>query len=223
MVSDNPETFADLDGHCEPFCGLVAWVIQGVASEGGANFAANVGVGIAKGAGTFAVATGQSLVAGGQIGGGNPIAAVSTLMTPGPAALSPSNETQAKVSVATQLTLTGAALVADATAIGASAGLPETVSSTDFVVTPEGETIAVPDGASGPSSTRASGVEYQGGSGGKGMNDRVTGVRIMDANENQGPRVSYNNASGQKVDPVTGKTVSNSHPKAHMPLKPKGT
>jgi len=52
------------------------------------------------------------------------------------------------------------------------------------------------------------------------MNERVSGVRIMDANKNQGARVSYNNASGQKVDPATGRTVSNADPAAHIPLKP---
>ena len=59
---------------------------------------------------------------------------------------------------------------------------------------------------------------FQGGSGGKGMNERTTGVRIMDANANKGSRVNYMNKSGQTVDPLSGRTISNSDTRGHIPL-----
>jgi hypothetical protein len=90
----------------------------------------------------------------------------------------------------------------------------------DFVVTPRGEAIRVPTGASGPSTTRSAGVQYVGGAGGKGLNNRVTGVRIMEGNTNQGPRVVYMNRTGQTVDPVSGRTLSHSDPRAHHYLEP---
>jgi RHS repeat-associated protein len=34
MVSDNPETFSDLDGHCWPVCEVIAWVATHVAQVG---------------------------------------------------------------------------------------------------------------------------------------------------------------------------------------------
>ncbi len=60
---------------------------------------------------------------------------------------------------------------------------------------------------------------YQGGSGGKGMDKRTTGVRIMDAYSNQGRRVNYMNKNGQTLDPATGRTISNKDPRGHLPLK----
>jgi RHS repeat-associated protein len=94
----------------------------------------------------------------------------------------------------------------------------------DFVVTPKGEAISVPDGASGPNPTinkggNEVGFEFTGGSGGKGMDPRVDGVRIMDANANQGPRVNYMNESRQTVDPASGRTISNDDPRGHIPLE----
>lgn len=91
---------------------------------------------------------------------------------------------------------------------------------TDFVVNSKGEAVAIPDGAKGPSSpNKGSGMSYQGGSGGKGMSKNTTGVRIMDANNTQGRRVNYMNRSGQTVDPVSGKTISNKDPRGHIPYK----
>lgn len=60
---------------------------------------------------------------------------------------------------------------------------------------------------------------YKGGAGGKDMDKRVDGVRIMDANSNQGRRVNYMNQQGQTVDPKTGKTISNKDSRGHVPLK----
>jgi len=90
----------------------------------------------------------------------------------------------------------------------------------DFVVTPRGEAIRIPTGATGPTPTRAPGVQYTGGAGGKGLDSRVTGVRVMEGNSNQGPRAVYMNRSGQTVDPATGRTVPNADPRAHQYLEP---
>jgi len=49
------------------------------------------------------------------------------------------------------------------------------------------------------------------------MDSRVSGVRIMDANKNDPRRASYNNGK-QKVARKTGKTISDSHPEAHIPV-----
>ncbi len=91
--------------------------------------------------------------------------------------------------------------------------------SPDFVVTPKGEAIPVPQGATGPHATRSSGMQFTGGSGGHGMDTRVDGVRIMDANNNQGPRAVYMNRSGQTVNPATGRTTPKNHSAAHHYLK----
>ena len=53
------------------------------------------------------------------------------------------------------------------------------------------------------------------------MDKKVTGVRIMDANKNQGRRVNYtNNAkpTPQTVNPKTGTTISNKDPRGHIPI-----
>lgn len=41
----------------------------------------------------------------------------------------------------------------------------------------------------------------------------------MDANNNQGRRVNYMNASSQTVDPWTGRTISNNSPSGHIPIE----
>ncbi|MEJ7738918.1 MAG: DUF6443 domain-containing protein [Chitinophagaceae bacterium] len=90
--------------------------------------------------------------------------------------------------------------------------------ATDFVVNSKGEAVAIPNGAKGPSSpNKGTGMSYQGGNGGKGMDKKTTGVRIMDANSNQGRRVNYMNKSGQTVDNKTGKTIPNKDSRGHMP------
>jgi RHS repeat-associated protein len=98
--------------------------------------------------------------------------------------------------------------------LGAGGGDP----APDFVVNSSGEAVAIPDGATGPTPTKASGFQYTGGSGGKGMDERVDGVRIMDANSNQGRRVNYMNGQGQTVDPQTGQTISKQDPRGHLPF-----
>ena len=95
-----------------------------------------------------------------------------------------------------------------------------TSSSPNFLVTPKGEAIRSPSGAQGPFATRAPGAQYTGGSGGNGLSPRVTGVRIMQGNNNQGPRVIYMNKSGQSVVPQSGKTAPKNDPNIHHYLEP---
>ncbi|TGD57853.1 RHS repeat domain-containing protein, partial [Flavobacterium humi] len=96
------------------------------------------------------------------------------------------------------------------------------MTSPNFVVTTGGDAIPIPEGATGPTQPmRGTGMVYQGGSGGFGMDPRTTGVRIMDANANQGSRVNYmNNATPtpQTVNPATGRPISNSDPAGHIPI-----
>ncbi|WP_394347551.1 RHS repeat domain-containing protein [Pedobacter frigoris] len=102
----------------------------------------------------------------------------------------------------------------------AVAGVASTGKGTSFVVNSSGEAVAIPKGAMGPlSPEKGSGMVYKGGSGGSGMNNKVTGVRIMDANTTQGRRINYMNTQGQTVNPWTGRTISNSDPSGHLPFK----
>lgn len=92
-------------------------------------------------------------------------------------------------------------------------------SATDFVVTEKGTVIPIPDGATGPiNPKKGSGMTYEKGSGGKGMDKDVTGVRVMDPNRYQGRRANYMNRTGQTVDPKTGKTISNNDPRGHLTI-----
>jgi hypothetical protein len=94
-------------------------------------------------------------------------------------------------------------------------------------VTPKGDVIPVPKGATGPIPTRNNkGFQYTGGSGGSGLNSRVTSVRIMDPINPCGPSpgypggyVSYSNVFGQAVNPFTGQTLSRDNPLWHIPLR----
>jgi RHS repeat-associated protein len=83
------------------------WWNGGVARDGGVgNFAKNNGIGAAKGTGAFGFNTAKTGVALGQAANLNIPGAVSTMMTPLPKPLQPSNQTQAQASTATQITLT---------------------------------------------------------------------------------------------------------------------
>ncbi len=88
----------------------------------------------------------------------------------------------------------------------------------DFLVTSKGTSIPVPTGATGPHATRAPGVQFLGGQGGKGMDARVTGVRVMDETAHHRRRVIYMNKSGQTVSPTTGRTLRPDDPTAHIYL-----
>ena len=86
-----------------------------------------------------------------------------------------------------------------------------------IIVNSSGEAVVVPKGATPTEPNKGTGMVYQGGSGGTGMDKRTTGVRIMDPNSKQGRRVNYMNKDGQTVDPKTGKTISNDNPAGHKP------
>ena len=102
------------------------------------------------------------------------------------------------------------------------------VNSPDFVVTPNGDVIPVPKGATGPVDVvnpagNVTGQAYTGGSG--GANGQVSNVRIMDPTPPRGNSpgypngyVKYENSMGQGVDPNTGRTLPNSQ--SHFPLGP---
>ncbi len=101
-----------------------------------------------------------------------------------------------------------------------------------FVVSPGGDAIIVPRGASGPvpiinQGGRTTGFGYTGGSGGLGLDPRVSNVRIMDATLPRGPSpgypagyVNYQNIGGQSVNPFTGQTIAPNNPLWHIPLTP---
>jgi hypothetical protein len=101
----------------------------------------------------------------------------------------------------------------------------EVFHSPNFIVTPEGKAIVVPEGATGPVWVKnGKGFAYIGGKG--GSNEQVSVVRIMDPTEAklQGripayPKgyVKYENDINQGVDYVTGKTLSNK--KSHLSLE----
>jgi RHS repeat-associated protein len=92
----------------------------------------------------------------------------------------------------------------------------------DFIVTPKGDVVPVPKGATGPIPTRnGKGFQYIGGKGGNGLHSKVSGVRIMDPNSRYpGGRVTYMNSSSQTVNPYTGHTIPPSDPAWHRPLTP---
>jgi RHS repeat-associated protein len=89
-----------------------------------------------------------------------------------------------------------------------------------------GPSIVVPREASGPTAVRSgTGVKYTGGSGGNGLNGRVTDVRIMEptAPSRASPGypdgyASYGNGSGQTVNPSSGHTVAPADLAWHIPL-----
>lgn len=109
-----------------------------------------------------------------------------------------------------------------AIAVGAVRGQSASQSrGPSFVAASDGTVFPVPRGAIGPTPTRAPGMQFTGGSGGHGLDPRVSGVRFMDANANQGARAVYMNQTGQTVDPLTGRTVPPSDPAAHFYFNPK--
>lgn len=108
--------------------------------------------------------------------------------------------------------------------VGAADDVP--LHSPNFVVHPNGEIVPVPTGAIGPTPARTgSGFQFRGGSGGHGLDPRVTDVRIMDpvvGGKHPLPNgyVSYGNASGQTVNPWTGRTIDPGNPWWHWQWSP---
>ncbi len=94
----------------------------------------------------------------------------------------------------------------------------------DFVVTPKGEAIIVPDGATGPTLTdNGKGFQFTGGTGGHGLDPRTTDVRIMDPKTTgnyQYPNgyVSYSNGK-QAINPFSGKTIAKTDAMWHWGLQ----
>ena len=100
-----------------------------------------------------------------------------------------------------------------------------------FVVTPGGDAMPIPAGPNDPAPVvndagKTTGSGYSGGSGGVGMDPKVSDVRIMDPTPARGAApaypggyVSYGNRAGQTVNPQTGRTVPKNDPSAHIPLK----
>ncbi|WP_260426827.1 filamentous hemagglutinin [Burkholderia sp. Bp9142] len=98
-------------------------------------------------------------------------------------------------------------------------------SAPNFIVSPNGVAYPVPSGATGPTlANNGKGIQFQGGSGGNGLSPNTTGFRFMDP-ITSGPYQypygygSYNNASGQAVNPLTGKTIPKTDPMWHIPGK----
>jgi RHS repeat-associated protein len=87
----------------------------------------------------------------------------------------------------------------------------------NFIVTPRGKVFPLPANAvPGPLDSGKPGISWKGGPGGNGLDEDVVEFSIRDPNWNQGTRASYYNAYGQKIDPYTGRTLSNADPMAHM-------
>lgn len=170
-VRDNPASHADVDGHCWPVCDLVAklsgWASEGIATQGGKQFSQNVGIGALKGAGTFALNTGKTVVAAAQTVTGNPIGAVGTVMKSGPQALEPSNQTQAQVSTATQITLTVASVavpaLGEAEAASATTIAGETFTHYGFLADADSFTAGLRPGSFASTESGLTGSEAQSG------------------------------------------------------------
>jgi len=143
-------------------------------------------------------------------------AAVVAVITPGPGDAAAAAKIANRALDAGEVIAKNADVAADA-ASSAARNLPTPNRGPDFVVTPSGTAHPVPSGATGPTSTRAPGMQYTGGSGGPGMDSRTSGGRFMDATPYHNERVSYMNRSGQTVDPATGQTIPPNHPRAHIP------
>lgn len=100
----------------------------------------------------------------------------------------------------------------------------------DFLVSPGGDVIPVPKASTGPTQVvnapgRTTGTAFTGGSGGNGLDSRVSDVRVMNPTPPKGASpgypngyVTYQNKAGQGVNPQTGRTVPNSDPSRHIPL-----
>ena len=107
---------------------------------------------------------------------------------------------------------------ADAAAVAASAGRPRP----SGVTGPGGEDLAVvPEGGVGRLADNAKGLVYDVRPGTRGLDPRVIRVRVMDPTTRYpNGYVSYENASGQTIDPVTGRTVAPGDPYWHIEMEP---
>lgn len=98
--------------------------------------------------------------------------------------------------------------------------------SPSFIVKPNGETVIVPEGAEGPFPVESGkGFMFRGGSGGHGLSDSASDVRIMDpVTGGKYPKpngyASYLNRGGQTINPFTGQTVGKADPWWHWEFLP---
>src|SRR5262245_53564026 len=105
--------------------------------------------------------------------------------------------------------------------------IPSLPSAPDFVVTAGGDVIPIPRRARGPlPAQNGRGFRYVGGSGGYGLDSRVSEVRIMEPVPPRGQSpgypggyVTYSNAIGQSVNPYTSRTVAQADPTRHMSIQ----
>ncbi|MFE9814948.1 polymorphic toxin-type HINT domain-containing protein [Streptomyces sp. NPDC005773] len=91
------------------------------------------------------------------------------------------------------------------------------------VTGPGGESLPLPKGATGTPVATGKGWSYDIPAGTKGLDPRVTQVRVMDpvtTGKYQYPNgyVVYMNKAGQSVNPLTGQTVSKADPYNHIPI-----
>ncbi|MFD0026609.1 hypothetical protein, partial [Streptomyces sp. NPDC058382] len=93
----------------------------------------------------------------------------------------------------------------------------------DAVTGPGGEKLPLPKGAAGKAVATGKGSVYDIPAGTKGLDPRVTQVRIMDpvtTGKYQYPKgyVVYMNKAGQSVNPLTGQTVSKADAYNHIAI-----
>ncbi|HAP74492.1 MAG TPA: hypothetical protein DCR14_00225 [Acidimicrobiaceae bacterium] len=60
-------------------------------------------------------------------------------------------------------------------------------------------------------------MQFTFGSGGPGLDPKVTSVRVMDATTHHPNRIVYMNGQGQTVNPLNGRTIPKNDPWAHIP------
>ena len=206
-VQNNPATVGDPDGHCvEDLCigevVALSALTAYVASPAGQQLFHNAAASALNGADTLGRWIGSKI---------HPDNSGQSASTPATVPTSVPQGTPASTS---------------------QAGTVDTGPKPLIVVSPGGDAIPVPNGASGPvpvdnKAGNTTGFGYTGGSGGNGLDSRTTGVRVMDPTPARGASpgypngyVSYDNGKGQTVNGQTGQTVPNKAPSAHIPLSP---
>jgi RHS repeat-associated protein len=101
----------------------------------------------------------------------------------------------------------------------------------EFAASENGEVFPIPRGATIGPAASGRGIVYRGGPGGPALNDRVTGLRIMDPTPPKGPSPGFPGGYAnygretpgqpwQSVNPFTGRTISKNDPWWHWPILP---